>query len=373
MKFHNTIEKLYDSYKNEIPLNLFNSDREKHIEWQNNYRLSIHKFSQIIFAISKINFLDEPISIDYDFDNLYPIFKILYNEKWIDFDDSGKILKFFPLIAYSDETRTRHLAKLKKLAWSSKLKKLTLEHFQYQLNEFCKKSTIKKLIYDTPNNKYNQFPCSIDSRLKRIDKIINDFPYIKDLTVSFIGDDDLVSIELAQKTNYKITVYEIDNILIEYLLKNKEVSPNLRIIQADIKEKNKFNEKYDVVLIDPPYNINGVCSFLECAKNILNDNGYIYLFINQMMLGNNALMQINKLITEMDFFIIEMIPTFSLYPFPKTYREYFDLDKEMQKINYFNVKDIYSSSSSLMVLKFHEIAKYSLNINLDRIYSRYIL
>jgi len=44
---------------------------------------------------------------------------------------------------------TRHLAKLKKLKWSSKPKELTLEDFQYQFNKFCKKSTIVN------NNKIN--------------------------------------------------------------------------------------------------------------------------------------------------------------------------------------------------------------------------
>jgi len=38
----------------------------------------------------------------------------------------------------------RHLAKLKKLKWSSKPKELTLEDFQYQFNKFCKKSIRKR-------------------------------------------------------------------------------------------------------------------------------------------------------------------------------------------------------------------------------------
>ena len=59
-------------------------------------------------------------------------------------NDMLMMLYFIDLIGFyrTFENSKRLLTKLKKLQWSSEDKVLTLQDFQYQFNEFCKKSIL---------------------------------------------------------------------------------------------------------------------------------------------------------------------------------------------------------------------------------------
>jgi predicted methyltransferase len=329
MKFLEPLEEIYSIYLKKSPLNInVETEKEIYLEWKEKYRLSILKFSQIICFIDKTNSLDK-FNCDYDYDNIYPIIAILYDEKWISFNESNQLIKNFPIT----------------------------------IDDFPIKSI--KPIYNTPNAEYNQFPCSLQSRKKRVNKLIHDFPYIKDLKIAFLGDDDLTSLELSERSVFNITVYEKDLKIIE-LIKKFDLKSKIKLICEDVKEKPKTNNLYDVVFFDPPYNINGFFTFLKYSEAILKNNGYLYVSINQMMLGNKGMSNILNIITSMNFFIIEMIPSFSIYPFPQKYREYQDLKKEM---TYLDINNINSSASTLIILKKHQ--DISTNLISTNIYSRY--
>lgn len=107
---------------------------------------------------------------------------------------------------------------------------------------------------------------------------------------------------------------------------------------------------------------------------LLNDSGYMYIFINQMMVGEKFLAKIIKSIVLSGFLIQEMIPAFSNYPLPKNFREYTDLVDSMKKINCTHIEELTSSASTLIVIKSekssHDFIKK--DYSNENIYERYL-
>lgn len=77
---------------------------------------------------------------------------------------------------YFEEKNTRHLAKLKKLKWSSNTIKLTLKDYQYQYNEFCKKSTKVIERWDCVISELDEY--EIENILVEIEILIIEISYI---------------------------------------------------------------------------------------------------------------------------------------------------------------------------------------------------
>jgi predicted methyltransferase len=223
------------------------------------------------------------------------------------------------------------------------------------------------LIYDTPKSDYNQFPCTIDSRLKRVKMFYDKFPYIESMTIWIFWDDDLLSIELWKTEIFIPIVFEIDENIIA---KIKEESNNeIKIIKWNILDKNFILcEKVDTFISDPPYNYNWLVNFINFwIKQLNNNTNEFFIIFNKMMLWNDYFSFINAL-NKKWVFLLDIIKSFSLYNFPLYYRELVDINKKLKKYNYqFNDKNI-SSSSSLFHFKIWGKEKKNLDFS---IYKRY--
>ncbi|MBP7859995.1 bis-aminopropyl spermidine synthase family protein, partial [Patescibacteria group bacterium] len=101
--------------------------------------------------------------------------------------------------------------------------------------------------------------------------------------IALIGDDDLASVssKLVER-DATVEVFEIDNDLIKTISsisKDLDLGININKYDANIPIASVFLKKFDAVLIDPPYTINGVELFLDRAVSLLKGEGS-YIFLN---------------------------------------------------------------------------------------------
>ncbi|MHA2398549.1 MAG: adenosylmethionine decarboxylase [Promethearchaeota archaeon] len=146
--------------------------------------------------------------------------------------------------------------------------------------------------------------------------------------IVFLGDDDLISLALGfTKLAQEITVLDIDNRVLEYLSKTvKGLSiRNFNVLAHDLRKPcpTEIIDKFDVVVMDPPYTNEGLRLFLKRARQVLKSNfeidGKLYPLVGKSCLlsfGNKPPEGMQKLqlsILDHGFIIKEMIPNFNHY------------------------------------------------------------
>jgi hypothetical protein len=158
--------------------------------------LNIIDYCRIVAEIRNLNSFNEIIKSDFDYDNLYIVIESIINTWFL------KIWKNWKFI------------------W----KWLLPNKNKIKNNVFA---------YNKPNSEFNQFPCTLKSRQKRIDLFFEKFPYTKKMNILIIWDDDLLSIELVKTWIYIPIVYEIDENIIR-IIQGK----NIQIFKWNILDKN---------------------------------------------------------------------------------------------------------------------------------------
>ncbi|MFW9896568.1 MAG: adenosylmethionine decarboxylase [Candidatus Thorarchaeota archaeon] len=146
--------------------------------------------------------------------------------------------------------------------------------------------------------------------------------------IIFLGDDDFISLAIAlTKLAKKITVLDIDNRVLDFLSKSAEELSitNFNVISHDLREScpDDIVNKYDVVVMDPPYTNEGLRLFLKRASQVLKSkihiNGKDYSIIGKkcfLSFGNKPPEQMQKIqfsILDHGFIINEMVPDFNHY------------------------------------------------------------
>ena len=146
--------------------------------------------------------------------------------------------------------------------------------------------------------------------------------------IIFLGDDDNISLAVGlTKLAKEITVVDIDNRVLDFLLQSAgEFSlTNFNVKNHDLREScpRDILNKYDVVIMDPPYTIEGLRLFLKRAGQVLKSNIHVngnnYHIIGKKCLlsfGNKPPEEIQKIqssILDHGFIINEMIPEFNHY------------------------------------------------------------
>jgi len=341
MEFNKEIIRLYNLYLKKTPLDIIGENDSEIRGWKNNVQLNIFDFSRVISIIYKCNNLRDITQsrYDLDFDNLEPIFSLLIEENSITFtkDNSYKIIN---------------------LPSPNKMKEIKEDSF-----------------IDNPDNKLNQFPCSIDSRILRVKKIIDDFPYAISMRVGLMGDDDLVSLEIARRTNFIPVVFELDKKIIDKIAYvNKEEYLNIEIIEKDFRGLSPSTCQIDTFFADPPYTVGGVLTFLHTGLKLLSSKDRVYLIANQMFLGRIGMPEIFKSLSSAGIFPIEILNAFNEYPLPDNYRESKDLSNKLKTLGNIDVSKLMSSSSSIFVLMTNDLNLESLKnkiSNMKNIYDRY--
>ncbi|WGL58970.1 bis-aminopropyl spermidine synthase family protein [Pigmentibacter sp. JX0631] len=166
---------------------------------------------------------------------------------------------------------------------------------------------------------YNQLPCTIETRKKRADLLeINGF---RDKEVLLMGDDDLVSVELALRNFKHVTVLDCDkNLLSKLKILTSEAKFPINFFHIDLYHgiPNYLNKLFDVICFDPPQNSKDLDVFLHSTfQAIKYGNSSFYMMLNSSAIGEKELSTIIKLINNNGFFQHNKIEYFNCYPLNK--------------------------------------------------------
>jgi N4-bis(aminopropyl)spermidine synthase len=134
---------------------------------------------------------------------------------------------------------------------------------------------------------YNQLPCTVETRKKRADLFErNGF---REKEILLMGDDDMVSVELASRNFKHITVLDCDITLLKKLkILTQDAKFPVTFFHVDLYEGLPafLNHIFDVVIFDPPQNYNDLSIFMNCAiKSLKYTNSSFYMMVNSIALG----------------------------------------------------------------------------------------
>jgi N4-bis(aminopropyl)spermidine synthase len=229
-------------------------------------------------------------------------------------DKIHKILCSFLSIFFRSRT-IKHILKLNGNEKKEFLRKIIDENLKQERLEpieyLNKKSTSFKFVQS-----YNQLPCTVETRKKRPDLFErNGF---RDKEILLMGDDDLVSVELASRNFKHITVLDCDITLLEKLkILTQDAKFPITFFHVDLYEGlPKFlNNIFDVVCFDPPQNYEDLSIFMGCAlKSLKYSNSSFYMMVNSTAFGRN---NTENLITQLQlngFTNTQKLDFFNCYP-----------------------------------------------------------
>lgn len=166
---------------------------------------------------------------------------------------------------------------------------------------------------------YNQLPCTIETRKKRADLLEkNGF---RDKQILLMGDDDLLSVELAARNFKHVTVLDCDHSLLNKLkILTNEVKYPINYFHIDLYHgiPNYLNNLFDVVCFDPPQNSKDLNIFIESAlKAIKYNDSRLYMMINTSALGQKNFNNISDIISAKGFKATNKFEFFNCYPLNK--------------------------------------------------------
>jgi len=195
--------------------------------------------------------------------------------------------------------------------------------------EFSILNNIKKIIQNRPAPEFalDQSHADFSTIVKRTLYLLKKGD-IEGRRIIFLGDDDNISLAVGLTQLAKeITVLDIDKRVLDYISEQVDEYSlqNINVICHDLREPcpKEITNKYDVVVMDPPYTIQGLRLFLKRASQVLKSNidvnGKIYPIIGKkcfLSFGNKPPVEMQKLqlsILDHGFIIKQMIPDFNHY------------------------------------------------------------
>lgn len=135
-----------------------------------------------------------------------------------------------------------------------------------------------------PNEVWEQLPCEPASAQSRLLKMR---PHLQPgQTCLLLGDDDLLSLYL-QNEGLELTVLDIDERLLEFL---KDHGYRGKLLHQDLTHSHP-QEKYDLVITDPPWAHQGMQTFLNAALTALKPGGQLWLSTQPEMLESRSLFE----------------------------------------------------------------------------------
>jgi predicted methyltransferase len=149
--------------------------------------------------------------------------------------------------------------------------------------------------------------------------------------VLFIGDDDFTSVAIAmlyllffpeepKLIPKSITVIDIDTRILE-MIQNIYKTKNFPVecITYNLKDPipKELLDRFDTIITDPPYSINGLKLFLARAINMMKISGKYSvgkdIFLSYAHRSSERMLEIQRIINSLGLSIMEMIPKFNRY------------------------------------------------------------
>jgi predicted methyltransferase len=216
-----------------------------------------------------------------------------------------------------------------------------------------------------PNPEFDQSRLNLETIVKRI-KVLLAHGDLEGRRICLLGDDDGISISLSifkqynPQFKFSISVIDIDDFVIDYIKKfdqNKEID----LLTFDLREKNfpeKWLNKFDVILTDPPYTINGARLFLKKAHELLHHQ-----------IGKSERWAHFKPV----YFSFSNKPTiFNFKLSQMILNEYFNIDTLYKRFNFYSGERLIYRYSNMMILKSlpKNTDKFNLEtLDFDKIYT----
>ncbi len=168
---------------------------------------------------------------------------------------------------------------------------------------------------DTIREHY-QLPCTVETRENRakyLEELVG-----RDRKILLLGDDDLVSWELAKRNFPHVVASDCDPELLRRIGElSAEASHPPKLVYGDFADPN-FDPgiKPDVVCIDPPYNLKGTFIFIDKALQTVSgqDKAFLILMINPYCFKDQDLKAIYERLGRDGFALKNRLERFNGYP-----------------------------------------------------------
>ena len=164
-------------------------------------------------------------------------------------------------------------------------------------------------------NRYNQLPCDLTTRRKRIDSISQLVK--KNAKILLLGDDDLVSVELARENFSAVHVADCDRVLLEtihHYSTGFAHQPTLH--EADFTRHDPKIPACNLILLDPANHLDSILDFGRVAiKNQLSlAHGYLMIMINPLLIGEKGMESFLLVMREAKYEVVKREKEFNFYP-----------------------------------------------------------
>ncbi len=174
-----------------------------------------------------------------------------------------------------------------------------------------------------PKREYDQFFATVETSVSKAEVLVSKVE-LDNKSVALLGDDDLVSILLGlRKETYKeIYVFDTDEGIlatIEKIAKEHKL-PNIYTVSYDARCEvpTMFQNRFDVVMTDPPYTRAGISLFLDraiaMAKTPRDNSGpYIYMFYGNSFKEPDKILKVQEVVQKHNLLIEDKIDKFARY------------------------------------------------------------
>ncbi len=171
-----------------------------------------------------------------------------------------------------------------------------LENPDIDLESFEKEIEELRQVYDSRPEvdvEVDQSKCTAETGIKRAVLMLKSGCLIGK-KIACVGDDDLISIAIVLVLKHiavsdsldkmaDITVFDIDKRILAYIKKNSEkYRIDINCVQHDFCNPidNEYKNKFDCVITDPPYTLNGLNLFLSRGISVLKKESNLCLFLS---------------------------------------------------------------------------------------------
>jgi SAM-dependent methyltransferase/predicted DNA-binding transcriptional regulator AlpA len=167
---------------------------------------------------------------------------------------------------------------------------------------------------------YNQMPCTQDTAKRRVEQALR---YVsRNAPILLLGDDDMVSIELAAAGFTNVTAVDIDQRVLDDIgARARADGLTVRLIQHDLAKPVPLDlyRDYALVFFDCPYTLEGVTLFLDAALDITRRRPGTLFFVSLhlMSLLREGLPQLRTLFDERNLEVGDFLQGFNVYPVPR--------------------------------------------------------
>ena len=181
------------------------------------------------------------------------------------------------------------------------------------------RSPVSKVASQKLYRKFHQMPCTKDTAHKRLHIAKKYCDYDDHILV--LGDDDMISLVLAEAGFKNVTAVDIDpRVVNELSFNTQEKNLPLRLFQQDLTKPlpHELKQSYKMIFLDPAYSIEGIRFFLKAAsESTYQEPGTLYfLSVHLMSLFKKGFEELHSQLNMCNLEVINFYPAFNTYPIP---------------------------------------------------------